>query len=49
MTDSFVYKDILYYIEDGKYYRERYGKKLNVSKKEYHKLRRKSNGSIQGN
>jgi len=49
MTDSFVYKDILYYIEDGKYYRERYGKKLNVNKKEYNKLRKKSYESIQRN
>jgi hypothetical protein len=47
MTDSFIYKGIQYFIEDDKYYRFRYGKKLNVSKKEYEKLRKKADGSIQ--
>lgn len=45
--DKFIYKGITYFIEEGKYYRIRYGKKLNVNKKEFEKLRRKANGNIQ--
>ena len=47
--DKFIYKDATYFIEDGKYYRERYGKKLNVKKKEFYRAMEKANENIKRN
>lgn len=43
MTNSFTYKDVKYYEDNGKYFKIRYGKKLSVSKKEFYKLKKKAN------
>lgn len=49
ISDEFFYKKIKYFIEDGKYFRLKYGKRLNVKKKDFYKIRNKANEYIQRN
>jgi len=45
-TEEFVYNGVNYFVEDGKYWKLRWSKKLNVKKKEFYKLKEKANGGV---
>jgi hypothetical protein len=42
-TDIFIYNGVEHFIQDGKFWKMRFGKKLNVKKKEFYKLQKKVN------
>lgn len=46
ISNSFIYREEHHYEEDGKYFYTKYGsKKMTISKKEFEKRKKKSNGT----
>lgn len=43
-TDEFTYNGVKYFIEDDKFWKVKFGKKLNVRKRDFYKLKEKANG-----